>query len=146
MLLKMWIHEIGRKYLPLNSSTRICSYHFVNAAGCLLRPDKYSSVNIPILSTTVGQAKHRKPPASRIMAVESTAANETTTEESDAVILQVVDVGVQASDDSQATIVRFPKQYLVWMSNFMLLDFVWKTFQKMMIRYLFTLVLQTTLV
>ena len=32
-LLKIWIHKIGRKDLPINSSTRICSDHFVNAAG-----------------------------------------------------------------------------------------------------------------
>lgn len=102
-LLKIWIHKIGRNNLPINASTRICSDHFVNAAGRRLQPDEYSSVNIPILSTTPCQVKPRKPPTSR--PVEPT--DETPSEESDEEVpLQVADVGVQASDDSQATIVR----------------------------------------
>ena len=104
ILLKIWIHKIGRKDLPINASTRICSDHFVNAAGRRLRPDEYPSVNLPVLSTTVCQPKPRKPPTLRPMAVEP--IDETTSEESNEVSLQVVDVGVQASDDSQTTIVR----------------------------------------
>ena len=103
-LLKIWIHKIGRKDLPINASTRICSDHFVNAAGRRLQPDEYPSVNLPVLSTTVCQPKPRKPPTLRPMAVEP--IDETTSEESNEVSLQVVDVGVQASDDSQTTIVR----------------------------------------
>ena len=51
-LLKIWIHKIGKSNLPINKSTRICSDHFVNAAGRRLRLDEYPLINIPILSTT----------------------------------------------------------------------------------------------
>ena len=103
-LLKIWIHKIGRKDLPINSSTRICSDHFVNAAGRRLRPDEYPSVNLPALSTTVCQPRPRKPPTLRSMTVEPT--KEESYEELNEVSLQVADVGVQVSDDSQAIIVR----------------------------------------
>ena len=104
-LLKIWIHKIGRSNLPINKSTRICSDHFVNAAGRRLRPDEYPSINIPILSTTslACQAKPRKSP--KLRTEEHT--DENLSEESDEeLLLQVADVSVQASDDSQATIVR----------------------------------------
>ena len=40
-LLKVWVHKIGRKNLPLNNNTRVCSEDFVNAAKRSLRPDEY---------------------------------------------------------------------------------------------------------
>ena len=79
-LLKIWVHKIGRKVLPINTSTRICSDHFVNADGCRLCPDEYPLVNLPVLSTTVCQAKPQKPPTLRPTAVES--IDEATSEES----------------------------------------------------------------
>ena len=102
-LLKIWMHKIGRNNLPINPSTRICSDHFVNAAGHRLRPDEYLSVNIPILSTTVCQAKCQKLPTVRTVAEPT---DDTLSEESDKVLSQVADVGVQTSDDLQAFIVR----------------------------------------
>uniref|UniRef100_A0A1X7V1H4 THAP-type domain-containing protein n=1 Tax=Amphimedon queenslandica TaxID=400682 RepID=A0A1X7V1H4_AMPQE len=38
-LLKQWVHAIGRKNLQLNKHTRICSEHFIQANGRLLRKD-----------------------------------------------------------------------------------------------------------
>ena len=60
-LLRNWIHKIGRKKLPINASTRVCSDHFVNATGRRLRPDEYPSLKLPVLSTTVSTTQ-RKPP------------------------------------------------------------------------------------
>jgi len=55
-LVKIWVHKIGRKNLPINC-TRVCSNHFVNVIGCLLGPDEYLSINIPASSITTSQAK-----------------------------------------------------------------------------------------
>ena len=64
-LLKHWIHVIGRANLPLNASTRICSRHFVKAAGRRLYPGEVPSEELPVLSTTVMPNKCRKPPKVR---------------------------------------------------------------------------------
>ena len=63
-LLQNWIHKIGHKKPPINSSTRVCSDHFVNATGCCLCPDEYPSVTLPVPSTTVSTSQ-RKPPKER---------------------------------------------------------------------------------
>ena len=60
--MKKWIHRIGRKNLPLNSNTRVCSDHFVDAVGRLLRPDEIPLLRLPVLYTAVSKAKQRKPP------------------------------------------------------------------------------------
>ena len=41
-LLKVWIHKIGRKNLPVNTSTRVCIRHFIGSKGRKLRPDEYT--------------------------------------------------------------------------------------------------------
>ena len=61
-LLKQWVHRIGRKNLPINPNTRVCSEHFVQAAGRLLQHDEVPSLRLPILSTSPRVGKHRKPP------------------------------------------------------------------------------------
>ena len=53
LLKDLGTYKIGRRKLPINANTRICSNHFVNAAGRQLQPDEYPIVSIPILSTTV---------------------------------------------------------------------------------------------
>ena len=63
-LLRIWIHKIGRKKLPINKSTRICSEHFLNATGRRLRPDEYPSLKLPVLRTTISITQ-RKPPKER---------------------------------------------------------------------------------
>ena len=50
-LLKKWIYHIGRKSLPLNPNTRVCSKHFVNAHKRCLRPDEFPTENLPVLPT-----------------------------------------------------------------------------------------------
>ena len=64
-LLKEWIHKIGRKNLPLNSSTRICSDHFLNASGRLLRKSEAPSQNLPLVRKNCPASK-RKSPTKRI--------------------------------------------------------------------------------
>ena len=64
-LIKIWIHKIGRKNLPLNGNTRICSEHFVASANRHLRPGKFPSINLPVLSTTVSKPSRRRPPLPR---------------------------------------------------------------------------------
>ena len=63
-ILKQWVHRIGRKNLPINSYTRVCSSHFVQAAGRRLRPDEVPSLNLPVL-TSVAKSTPRRPPKER---------------------------------------------------------------------------------
>ena len=51
-ILKQWIHKIGRKELPLNEWTRVCSWHFVNSKGRMLRPDEVPTLNLPTTANT----------------------------------------------------------------------------------------------
>ena len=60
-VLKQWIHAIGRKNLHVNAHTRVCSEHFMNANGRLLRPDEVPSVHIPRSKPK----RCRKPPKDR---------------------------------------------------------------------------------
>lgn len=64
-LIKIWIHKIGRKNLPVNGNTRVCSEHFVNSANRRLRPGEFPSINLPILSTTVSKPLTRRSPMPR---------------------------------------------------------------------------------
>ena len=111
-LLKIWVHKIRRKNLPINCSTRICSDHFVSAAGRLLRPDEYPSVNLPVLSTTTSQAKARKPPSMRVVQPADTSPNTTDEETSEEVPMQMTDAGVQVSDESKSVIAELSKKVL----------------------------------
>ena len=61
-LLKIWIHKIGRKNLPLNDNSRVCSAHFDNSAGRLLRSDAFPTINLPAITTPL---RKRKLPADR---------------------------------------------------------------------------------
>ena len=65
-LLKVWIHKIGRKNLPLNSNSRVCSNHFVNSAHRLLRKDEYPSKNLPKLATQITPVRRRPSPKRRL--------------------------------------------------------------------------------
>ena len=58
-LLKVWVHKIGRKNLPLNNNTRVCSEHFVNSTKRYLRTDKYPSLKLPVLATSVTNPRER---------------------------------------------------------------------------------------
>ncbi len=61
-LLKQWVHAIGRKNLPINQHTRVCSKHFIKACKRLLRSDEVPSQNIPKISKP---STSRKPPKER---------------------------------------------------------------------------------
>lgn len=69
-LLKVWIHKIRRKNLPLNSNSRVCSLHFVNSSGYLLRKDEFPTENLPLLPTRV-VPRRRKLPKERGISDES---------------------------------------------------------------------------
>ena len=64
-VLKQCIHRIGRKDLPINPNTRVCSNHFVNATGRRVRPDEVPTLYMPVLSTSVSLLAPRKPPRNR---------------------------------------------------------------------------------
>ena len=66
-LLKQWIHAVGRANLPINSSTRICSRHFLKAEGRRLYCGEVPSRELPILPTSVTPTKPRKPPKERLL-------------------------------------------------------------------------------
>ena len=75
--LKQWIHKIGRVNLPINSSTRVCSRHFLKVEGRKLRKDEVPTENIPILRASVTQAKKRRSPKKRMPLVTVTESNTT---------------------------------------------------------------------
>ena len=68
--LKVWIHKIRRKNLPVNSNTRVCSEHFIQSVGRRLQKDEFPSRNLPILSTSVILPVKRKLPRKRSEHVE----------------------------------------------------------------------------
>ena len=69
-LLKFWVHKIGRRNLPLNNNSRVCSEHFVKSADHLLRKDEYPTMKLPRLATRV-VTKPRRPPIPRVLPEES---------------------------------------------------------------------------
>ena len=99
-LLKVWIHKIGRRNLPLNPNTRICSDHFVSAEGRRLRPDEYPTKNLPVISTQRTTSKPRKPPKVRSIREASASSSDFSSEED----VEQVDVATQTKDESQAII------------------------------------------
>ena len=60
-LLKQWIHRIGQKNLPLNSSTQVCSQHFVSSKGRKLWHNEVPSLKLPSLPTNVHRQPLRRP-------------------------------------------------------------------------------------
>ena len=61
LVLKKWIHRIGRRNLPLLETTRVCSEHFENSRGRLLRWDEVPSLKLPLLPTQVTESTSRRP-------------------------------------------------------------------------------------
>ena len=82
-LLKVWVHKIGRKNLSVNTSTRVCSRHFIGSKGRKLRPDEYPTLNLPILSTQATQPQKRKSPKKRVVCLTNDAQNDVSPESSD---------------------------------------------------------------
>ena len=102
------MHKISRKSLPINSSIRVCSDRFVNAAGRLLPPDEYPTVNPPVLHITTSQAKPRKPPAVvRAVQCVDTNPNASNKEESSE---EIPIMEIQISNDLKNVIVEVSKK------------------------------------
>lgn len=59
-VLRVWIHKIGRKNLPLNNNSRVCSEHFVNSTNRRLRKDEYPTLRLPELPTQVTMPRERR--------------------------------------------------------------------------------------
>ncbi len=93
-LLKVWIHKIGRKNLPLNDNSHICSAHFHNCAGRCLRTDEYPSVNLPNITTALRQ---RKSPLERICK-ETNLSDSEESEVSSSDITPTADIAVQTAE------------------------------------------------
>ena len=66
-ILKQWIHCVGRKNVPINKHTRLCSEHFVLARGRLLRPDEVPSLHLSPTITSIETKKSRNVPRERAM-------------------------------------------------------------------------------
>ena len=64
-VLKIWIHKIDRKHLPLIESTRVCSEHFVNSMT--LSSDQTPTLKLPTLPTTVTPNPPRRPLVRRVL-------------------------------------------------------------------------------
>ena len=60
-LLKQRIHQLGRKNLPINVCSRVCSRHFKDSLGRRLRSDEYPTKNFPQLATRVSTQAPRRP-------------------------------------------------------------------------------------
>ena len=56
-LLQAWVHKIGRKNLPLNKESRVCSEHFVHSTGRRLRTDECPTIGLPAITTPVSKRK-----------------------------------------------------------------------------------------
>ena len=97
-LLKIWVHKIGRTNLQRNSTTRVCSDHFVLAAKRKLRPDEYPTQNLPTRSHTT-PARPRKPPRPRTV---PEPFSETDSDEQDTPERR--SIGIQVCDDSPVKI------------------------------------------
>ena len=109
-VLKIWVHTIGRKSVPINGSTRVCSDHFVNVTGRLLRPDQYPMVNLPVLHITTSQAKPRKLLAVRAVQPVDTSPNASDEEESSEEMSIMADAEIQVSDDSKNVLAELSKK------------------------------------
>ena len=64
-LLQVWVHKIGRKNLPLNGNSRVCSQHFEpnSARGRCLLPGEYPKLKLPEITKA---GKQRRPPTKRV--------------------------------------------------------------------------------
>jgi len=82
-LLKIWIHKIGQKNLPLNINTWVFSNHFVNSVGRRFRKDEFPMLNLPILSTSATVPVKRRSPWKRCETPEDDKTSEESISSSD---------------------------------------------------------------
>ena len=110
VLLKTWIHKIGRVNLPINANTRICSDHFVSAAKRKLQPDEYPTLSLPVRSHTT-TTKPRRPPTVRTIPEplsedndeEASVVVEGTTK---SVAIQACDVSLEVIENLKGTVAQ----------------------------------------
>lgn len=95
-LLKVWIHKIGRKNLPLNINSRVCSIHFSGSSRRRLRPDEYPVAHLPFTNTELCK---RKPPTKRIRIEKDGSGSESEYEQDLAGASTTTnEIGVQTED------------------------------------------------
>ena len=85
-LLKVWVHKIGRKKLPINDSSRVYSDHFVNSVGRLQRKDEHPTIKLHTLPTQVIY-KPRKPPKERYIAATLSEFEQSSSDEHEVVTI-----------------------------------------------------------
>ena len=73
-LLKNWIHKIGRKNLPLNGNSRVCSEHF--ETDRLLGKNDYPTKKLPVRPLAVAPFRPRNPPKARLIMQEKSRVPE----------------------------------------------------------------------
>ena len=102
VLLKHWIHQIGWKNLPINTSSRVCNRHFVNSYFRVLSSDEYPTENLSQLPTKVSIPTPWRPLVRRSTVGSNTAGIE------EAAGSCKVDVGVNTDDvvDSEVAKLR----------------------------------------
>ena len=100
-VLKQWVHVIGRKNLSINKHTRVCSEHFVQANGRLLRKDEAPSARVPCGSEP---KKKRKPPKDRSSIINDEEETESGRDEDEAYSTQdaCVQTEKMVSDEQRA--------------------------------------------
>ena len=96
VLLRTWVHKIGRKNLPLNNS-HICSKHLVNSNGRKLRPNEYPTKKLPFMTTPTPKWK---PPVLRLfdkenIFSESSPSTYTTSSSAEGVATHTLGIGTQ---------------------------------------------------
>ena len=87
-LLKQWVHQIGRKNVPLNNNSRVCSMHFKQSHKRILCCDEYPTENLPQLATRISTPTPRRPLVRRSLN-ETTKKDENGDDES-----KIQDIGV----------------------------------------------------
>jgi len=100
VLLKVWIHKIGRKNLPLNSNTQVCSDHFL-ASGQRLCPNERPQRNLLVISMQITIQKPRKPLKVRIILGPSANSSDSGSSKEN---VEQVDAETQMNDNSQTVI------------------------------------------
>ena len=75
-LLKKWQHQIGRKNVPLNNNSRVCSKHFKQSHKRILRGDEFPTENLPELQTRVSTPTPRRPLVHRQVFTEEREKND----------------------------------------------------------------------
>ena len=97
-LLKQWLHQIGRKNVPLNRNSRVCSKHFKKSHWRKLQLDEYPTENLPQLATQVSTSTPRRPLVRRLF-------TENKGDDDDGESIQQLptqDVGVNTDGDQEA--------------------------------------------